>query len=206
MFINILTIHISSSCKYRLPEHTVFQYFNYSFSLYTYLIFIRAEGMDKILCFKNNNERREQVRRSKVIDQDLLQEKVEYYKTIRILLLGASECGKSTFLKQMRILHGQDYDVQDLLEFRPIIYGNIIRIVKVLVTARQSLDIQWTQSSLQSYADQILSFKTKANEIQTHEFQAMAGIIQEIWLDGAIQETYRRRNEFILVIKIALIL
>ena len=50
----------------------------------------------------------------------------------------------------------------------------------------------------------ILSFKTKANEIQSHEFQAVAGMIQEIWLDGAIQETYRRRNEFILVIKIIL--
>ncbi|EDV27799.1 uncharacterized protein TRIADDRAFT_21874 [Trichoplax adhaerens] len=154
--------------------------------------------MDTVLCFKANSERREQIRHSKIIDQEILQERTEYYKTIKILLLGASECGKSTFLKQMRILHGQDFDVQDLLEFRSIIYGNIIRIMKVLVTARRSFEIQWKDSSHQNYADQILNFNTKVNEIEPHEFVAVVDMIRELWLDEAIQETYRRRNEYIL--------
>ena len=48
---------------------------------------------------------------------------------VKLLLLGAGESGKSTFLKQMRIIHNVNYDVASQLEFRKIIYQNIIKVV-----------------------------------------------------------------------------
>ena len=47
---------------------------------------------------------------------------------VKLLLLGAGESGKSTFLKQMRIIHNINYDVTSQLEFRKIIYQNIIKV------------------------------------------------------------------------------
>jgi len=36
----------------------------------------------------------------------------------KILLLGTGEAGKSTFLRQMRILHGEGYSESQRLEFK----------------------------------------------------------------------------------------
>ena len=51
---------------------------------------------------------------------------------VKLLLLGAGESGKSTFLKQMRIIHNVNYDVTSQLEFRKIIYQNIIKVFYML--------------------------------------------------------------------------
>jgi guanine nucleotide-binding protein subunit alpha-13 len=48
-------------------------------------------------------------------------------RLVKILLLGAGESGKSTFLKQMRIIHGQDFDQRAKEEFRGTIFSNVIK-------------------------------------------------------------------------------
>ena len=48
-------------------------------------------------------------------------------RLVKILLLGAGESGKSTFLKQMRIIHGEDFDQRAKEEFRATIYSNVIK-------------------------------------------------------------------------------
>jgi guanine nucleotide-binding protein G(s) subunit alpha len=59
-------------------------------------------------CFKvksNDDDERERIETSKRIDKELGKCKQEYRSTHRLLLLGAGESGKSTVVKQMRILH-----------------------------------------------------------------------------------------------------
>lgn len=77
-------------------------------------------------CLLNSNEA-EQLRKSKEIDRGILKDKTYVKRLVKILLLGAGESGKSTFLKQMRIIHGQDFDQRAKEEFRATIYSNIIK-------------------------------------------------------------------------------
>lgn len=78
------------------------------------------------VCLLNSSEV-EQLRKSKEIDRCLSREKTYVKRLVKILLLGAGESGKSTFLKQMRIIHGQDFDQQAREEFRATIYSNVIK-------------------------------------------------------------------------------
>lgn len=60
---------------------------------------------------------------------------------VKLLLLGAGESGKSTFLKQMRIIHGYRFGQEEIDEYRETIYKNIVMGMKVRCTA--ILDKKW---------------------------------------------------------------
>lgn len=71
---------------------------------------------------------REARRKSREIDAMLARERRAVRRLVKILLLGAGESGKSTFLKQMRIINGQEFDKKALLDFRDTIYENILKV------------------------------------------------------------------------------
>lgn len=73
-------------------------------------------------------QEREARRRSREIDAMIARERRAIRRLVKILLLGAGESGKSTFLKQMRIINGQEFDQKALLDFRDTIYENILKV------------------------------------------------------------------------------
>ncbi|KAM3592261.1 uncharacterized protein V6R79_015634 [Siganus canaliculatus] len=152
------------------------------------------------VCLLNNGEV-EQLRRSKEIDRCLSREKTYVKRLVKILLLGAGESGKSTFLKQMRIIHGQDFDQQAREEFRGTIYSNVIKGVRVLVDAREKLHIPWGDEDNQKYGDNLMAFDTRSakmasGQLETAEFLKYLPAIKALWEDSGIQNAYDRRREF----------
>lgn len=140
----------------------------------------------------------EQHQKSKKIDSQIAKEKVYFRRKVKILLLGAGESGKSTFLKQMRIIHGKDFSEQDLQEFRPIIYSNIVKAMKVLCDARRVLKIEWGDPECQVYGDMMLNTQ-QTQTFDTPTFMQHVEPVKILWRDSGIQEAYQRRNEFQLV-------
>jgi hypothetical protein len=88
-------------------------------------------------------EEREQYERSREIDRDLDEYKRRYMSTQKIVLLGAGESGKSTFLKQMQIIHGKGFKLEDKLFYRTQIYENILKGMAGLINGKKELRLPW---------------------------------------------------------------
>ena len=156
-------------------------------------VIFKKESKMAICCM--SEVEKEALRRSKQIDRQLAQEKKSLKQEIKILLLGAGESGKSTFLKQMRIIHGNDYSEQDRLDFRPTIYHNILKGVKILVEARKRLQIPLENPKNEEFGKQIASYH-RDHELMPDEFHPYVPALASLWKDSGIQVTVKRSNEF----------
>ena len=59
------------------------------------------------------------------------------------LLLGTGESGKSTFIKQMRIIHGTGYSEEDKRSFIKLIFQNIFTAMNSMIRAMDNLRIKY---------------------------------------------------------------
>ncbi|XP_061079943.1 guanine nucleotide-binding protein subunit alpha-12a [Conger conger] len=143
------------------------------------------------------NQEREARRRSREIDAMLARERRSIRRLVKILLLGAGESGKSTFLKQMRIIHGKEFDQKALLDFRDTIFENLIKGMRVLVDARDKLGISWQNSENGKHGMFVMSFESKAGvPVEPCTFQLYVPALWALWQDAGIQEAYGRRSQF----------
>lgn len=115
-----------------------------------------------------------------------------------MLLLGAGESGKSTFLKQMRIIHGIKFEPELMREYQHVIYHNIVRGMQVLVDAREKLDITWDNPAIEIAAERARKF-LHGTDLDAECFEEYAPTIQILWQDRAIRRAYERRSEFQIV-------
>lgn len=141
----------------------------------------------------------QQRQESRRIDKMLKSERRRLRREIRILLLGAGESGKSTIMKQMKIIHGENLiKDQSIEDSRHIIYKNILKGIMVLIDARRKLEIAWEDENNSSIADFVFEANTH-NLITIEHFSRYVSLIETLWKDAAIQLTFQRRNEFQLV-------
>jgi len=63
--------------------------------------------------------------------------------TCYVFYLGTGESGKSTFIKQMRIIHGQGYSEEDRKAYIGQVHSNVFMAIKALVVAMNQLSIKY---------------------------------------------------------------
>lgn len=71
------------------------------------------------------------VSQEKVEDQS----KASGQREVKVLLLGSGESGKSTIVKQMKILHENGYSQEELIEYKPFVYKNVLDCIKNIIHA-----------------------------------------------------------------------
>ena len=101
-------------------------------------------------CGSNFSEKREAKLHSHEIDKEIKASAKEI--VVKLLLLGAGESGKSTFVKQMKIIHGDGYSIDELNSFISIIHGNLLTSMVQVIKAMDKLNITLHNPSSQTYA------------------------------------------------------
>lgn len=61
---------------------------------------------------------------------------------LKVLLLGSGESGKSTIVKQMKIIHQNGYSEQELYMFRITILKNLLDSIKALALAMRRFNME----------------------------------------------------------------
>ncbi|XP_062290070.1 guanine nucleotide-binding protein G(q) subunit alpha-like [Scomber scombrus] len=130
-----------------------------------------------------NDEIERQLRR------DERDSKLEY----KLLLLGTGESGKSTFIKQMRIIHGRGYSDEDKRGFKQLVYRNIFAAMQAMIQAMNILKIPYKYENNQANAS-IVSV-ADAEKVITLTNPIMDAI-KSLWSDPGIQECYNRKREY----------
>ncbi|XP_012250523.1 guanine nucleotide-binding protein subunit alpha homolog isoform X1 [Athalia rosae] len=147
------------------------------------------------LRFKFSPEEIEQRYKSQEIDRMLEKDRQILRRQVKLLLLGAGESGKSTFLKQMRIIHGVKFEPEVVKEYRHIIYQNIIKGMKVLVDARDKLKIAWEDPKNFDVGYQLLKIENTMM-LDTRLFLRYVPNLKSLWSDASIKKAFDRRREF----------
>jgi len=76
---------------------------------------------------------------------------------VKLLLLGAGESGKSTFVKQMKIIHGDGYSTDEQKSFISIIHSNLLTSMVEIIKAMSKLNITLHNPSNKAYATEIIN-------------------------------------------------
>ncbi|XP_037777426.1 guanine nucleotide-binding protein G(i) subunit alpha isoform X2 [Penaeus monodon] len=98
-------------------------------------------------CAMSNPADKEAAERSKKIDKDLRLAGERAAKEVKLLLLGAGESGKSTIVKQMKIIHETGYSPEECEQYRPVVYSNTIQSLMAIIRAMGQLKIDFADSS-----------------------------------------------------------
>lgn len=139
-------------------------------------------------------EQREAAMRSAAIDRELAQQREEMNRTVKLLLLGAGESGKSTLVKQMKIIHGSTYNQTELMSYKPTICDNLVHSMRAVLEAMGALQINLGSQDNRKHVKAVLSYiEVGATGGLTPD---LAEAIKALWSDSGVQECFRRSNEY----------
>ena len=111
----------------------------------------------------------------------------ESENVVKILLLGAGESGKSTIVKQMKIIHGDGYSIDELNNFKTVIHNNLLTSMIEVIKAMEKLNIQLQDSSNQTLAMEIVD----SSSLLKPGIEISSGLGEKmklLWQDGGFQE------------------
>uniref|UniRef100_H2QEY0 Guanine nucleotide-binding protein subunit alpha n=1 Tax=Pan troglodytes TaxID=9598 RepID=H2QEY0_PANTR len=140
-----------------------------------------------------SDEVKESKRINAEIEKQLRRDKRDARRELKLLLLGTGESGKSTFIKQMRIIHGAGYSEEDKRGFTKLVYQNIFTAMQAMIRAMETLKILYKYE--QNKANALLIREVDVEKVTTFEHQYVSAI-KTLWEDPGIQECYDRRREY----------
>ena len=124
--------------------------------------------------------------------EKILQEsKEEEMYLFKILLLGAGESGKSTVVKQIKLIWNIQEPEHEIRKYIQALQRNVIEAIQTLLNASKQLGIPLENPDLA--ADEL---EIAGLDEQARVTPELAGTVDRLWKDAGIQKVFQRRDEF----------
>ncbi|XP_072308801.1 guanine nucleotide-binding protein G(i) subunit alpha-2-like [Eucyclogobius newberryi] len=133
--------------------------------------------------------------RSKMIDKNLREDGEKAAREVKLLLLGAGESGKSTIVKQMKIIHEDGYSEDECKQYKAVVYSNTIQSIVTILKAMDHLKIHYEDLTRADDARQLFALSSTAEE-QGSMSDELASVIKRLWADGGVQSCFTRAREY----------
>ncbi|KAF7313057.1 G-protein alpha subunit [Mycena kentingensis (nom. inval.)] len=144
-------------------------------------------------CVQSSEIDEEAKARNDEIESQLKRDRMLAKNEIKMLLLGAGESGKSTVLKQMKLLNLGGYNAEERQAYKEIIYSNTIQSMRAILEAIPHLGISLDPQN-DGRRSTILSLppQFEADYLPRDVIDAIRGL----WRDHGVQEAVQRSREF----------
>lgn len=146
-----------------------------------------------VSCCCASEELKAQRRVNKDIERELRRHDRHMLRELKVLLLGTGESGKSTLLKQMRIIQGTGYSHNERKAFVGHIHNNVVSSMYTLIEAMRTLEVDFERAESEQHAQLVSSAHAQGvTRLERSHVQALTSL----WSDQGVQHVYARRREF----------
>ena len=127
---------------------------------------------------------------SKRLESSMAEAKAADRERVKVLLLGASDSGKSTLFKQMQILYGDRMSARERTDATPVVRRTTLGSMKGLV---EQSEANGNAHYVQCKAEFAL---VKDSAVDAKLDMVLGGAIKALWADAAIRRTWDDRATF----------
>ncbi|XP_057291250.1 G protein alpha o subunit-like isoform X2 [Hydractinia symbiolongicarpus] len=132
---------------------------------------------------------------SKHIDVFLKKDGDKSQKEVKLLLLGAGESGKSTIVKQMKIIHDNGFTEEDHRRFKPVIFSNTIMSLIAMLRAMEKLRINFADERRGSDAKMVFLIANSGQDTMPFSPE-LTEAMKRLWVDKGVLTCFRRSREY----------
>ncbi|GJJ08482.1 Guanine nucleotide-binding protein alpha-3subunit [Clathrus columnatus] len=136
--------------------------------------------------------------RSDTIDKQIEEDHKKSKKECKILLLGSGESGKSTIVKQMKIIHQEGYKPEELIGFRPVVYENLMESAHTIVSQMRKMGLSPEKEEYNAHVDLIGEYSVQ-DDPDFRLSPDIAQAIHQICQDPVLEKILEHTSDFYLM-------
>ncbi|KAG5436866.1 hypothetical protein PCANB_001619 [Pneumocystis canis] len=123
-------------------------------------------------------------------DEELLMKQRFYYSA------SAGESGKTTILKQMRLIHMSGFTQEEREYYRTIVFSNMLQSMRLIIEAMEEFDICFDRPENEQYLDLLLQDRelTDRENLPPEYYRPLISL----WEDAGVTRAVNRGNEYAL--------
>ncbi|KAL1921419.1 uncharacterized protein VTP21DRAFT_11135 [Calcarisporiella thermophila] len=151
-------------------------------------------------CSSKSQVLKQQQATSREIERNLKHDRHRMKREVKILLLGPGESGKSTILKQMRLIHARGFSPHERLAYRSIVFSNVLEGMISVLEAAERFNIPLASEENKRLAGIILAEGSNIEQMVARDFipAKCRYALTELWKDEGVRRAFLRGNEYAL--------
>ncbi|THG93841.1 hypothetical protein EW026_g7506 [Hermanssonia centrifuga] len=125
-------------------------------------------------------------------EKSLKEAKAKLAHQVKVLLLGSGDSGKSTILKQMRLIHRVPFSPQEIESYRQLVFNNLTHGLKYLLDAMEDMNLEVAEEHGQSV--QLVEDAQDIRDGQPFPLEYLDAL-KTLWEEANVQKAWERGNE-----------